>query len=292
LTEDKYEPDLETYTQEKIFWEKSTKEYVEMSDGAELFCSYAKQDENSNGTTILFGPGYGTGVPSWTDLWDELSTDFDFYVFDSREKSTSKVKWSHKADMERLGQDIKEIVEYFKFDESKLVIISASFGCSTLARAIVGYNLNPAGIIFIGPSTKFILPRKILWLAYLIPSFISQYIAFPIVKLWINMIIPKGFQRKNYHGFISSANAMRWKKTISIAKWNAMVDYEKIKTPAFITKDSKDALHTVSFSDNISAAIEGSRILEIPSYNYMHHQPGVKEFAQSLKDFIEEILPN
>jgi hypothetical protein len=291
LTEDQYEPDLETYIQEKIFWEKSSKEYVTMSDGAELLCSYTTQNKSSSGITILFGPGYGTGVPSWTDLWDELSPDFDFFVFDSREKSTSRVKWGHKANMERLGLDIKEIVEHFKFDESKLIIISASFGCSTLARAIVETDLNPAGIVFIGPSIKFILPRKILWLAYLIPSFILQYIAFPIVKLWINLVIPKGFQRKNYHGFISRANAMRWKKTLSIAKWNAMVDYEKITVPALITKDSKDALHTVSFSDNISAAIEGSRILEVPSYNYMHHRPGVKEFAQSLKDFIEEILP-
>jgi len=291
VNENKYTPDLETYIQENIFWNKSRKEYVTMSDGAELLCFYTKQEKNPSGITILFGPGYGTGVPSWTDLWDELSPHYDFFVFDSREKSTSKVKWSHKADMDRLSQDIKEIVNHFNFDERKLIVISASFGCSTLARAIVGYELEPAGIVFIGPSVKFILPRKILWLAYIIPAFIAQYIGFPIIKLWINIIIPKGFQRKNYHGFISGANAMRWKKTLSIAKWDAMIDYEKVKTPALITKDSKDALHTVSFSDNISAAIVGSRILEVPGYNYMHHRPGVKEFAHSLKEFIKEVLP-
>ncbi len=291
LSEDKYAPDLETYTQEKLFWNKSDKEYITMSDGAELLCFYNKQKKNPSDIAILFGPGFGTDVPSWTDLWDELSQHYDFYVFDSREKSTSKAKWSHKADMNRLGQDIKEIVTHFKFDENKLIIISASFGCSTLARAIVGYGLKPAGIVFIGPSIKFILPRKILWLAYIIPSFVLQYIAFPIVKLWIRLIIPEGFQRNNYQGFIGGANAMRWKKTLSISKWNAMVDYEKITTPALITKDSKDALHTVSFSDNISAAIEGSRILEVPGYNYMHLRPGVKIFAQSLMEFINEILP-
>lgn len=292
MSEDNYAPEQETYSQEKTFWNQSIKEYVTMSDGAELLCFYSKPEKNPNGITILFGPGFSTDVPSWTDLWDELAPYYDFYVFDSREKSTSKVKWGHKADMDRLGQDIKEIVDHFKFEERKLIVISASFGCSTLARAMVGYGLNPAGIVFIGPSIKFILPRKILWLAYVIPSFVLQYIAFPIVKLWIRLIIPEGFQRNNYQGFIGGANAMRWKKTISISKWNAMVDYEKITAPALITKDSKDALHTVSFSDNISTAIEGSRILEVPGYNYMHLRPGVKEFAQSLKDFIKEILPN
>ena len=288
MTEDKYTPDLDTYTQEKEFWNKSTKKYVRMSDGAELRCYFTKHEKNSSGLTILFSPGYGTDIPSWTDLWDELSPHCDFFVFESREKSSSKVKWNHKADMDRLGQDVKEIVDYFNFDEKKLIIISASFGCSTLARSIVGYGLNPICIVFIGPSTKFILPRKILWLAYLIPSFIAQYIGFPIVKLWIKLVIPAGFQRKTYLGFIGGANAMRWKKTISIAKWNAMVDYEKVVVPALITKDTKDALHTTSFSDNISATIKGSRILNVPSYEYMHHLPGVKEFAQSIRDFITE----
>jgi alpha-beta hydrolase superfamily lysophospholipase len=114
---------VDEYIQDELFWKESKKEYVKMGDGAELLCFYTNNGNNPKKPTILFIPGYGTGVFSWSDLWDELFQDYDFYVLDSREKATSKVKWKHKGDMNTLGHDIKEVIEHFNFNHMKLFII-------------------------------------------------------------------------------------------------------------------------------------------------------------------------
>ncbi|MHA2308830.1 MAG: hypothetical protein ACXABJ_06115, partial [Candidatus Heimdallarchaeaceae archaeon] len=60
------------YPQEMFFLKKATKEYILMSDEQEVFCYHSIDSENSDKFTILFVQGFGAGVYSWTDLWDEL----------------------------------------------------------------------------------------------------------------------------------------------------------------------------------------------------------------------------
>jgi len=282
------EIDMENYSQEELFWKESTKEYVPMSDGAELLVYYTKKG-GQNKKTILFLPGYATGVFSWSDLWDELHTEYDLYVFESREKNSSKVKWKHKADMNRLGLDVKETIEHFKFDQNNLFMIGSSFGCSTSARAMAEKWFKPAGILYNGPSVKFILPRKILWLAYILPAFVLQVIGIPIIRLWISIMFPKGFQKKHYNDFLGNANAMRWKKTLSTSRWNALEDYAKVPCKTWVTLDPDDSLHTVEFVETILSTIPDSTLVKVPSYNYMHHYPGARNFAKQIKELIESL---
>ncbi len=276
------ELDMETYTQAEKFWKDTKKEYIKMSDGAELLVYYTNKIKDSKKKTIFFFPGYATGVFSWSDLWDELYKEYNLYVFESREKDSAKVKWKHKGNMDRFGLDIKETIDYFGIDEKNIFAIGSSFGCSQVARAVVNEGFNPSGILFNGPSTKFILPRKILWLAYIIPAFVLQFIGIPIIKLWISTMYPKGFQRKHYHDFVNRANAMKWKKTLPVSRWNALVDYAEMDVPTWIVLDPHDSLHTEEFASTIISTIKNSQLVKVPDYNYMHHLPGAKEWAQRI----------
>jgi len=283
---------VEDYIQDELFWKESQKEYIKMRDGVELLCFYTKKSKDPEKPIILFIPGYGTGVFSWSDLWDELYQDYDLYVFDSREKDTSKVKWKHNGDMNTLGYDVKEAIEHFNFDQKKLFIISASYGCSMQGRALAQGWINPAGTLLIGPSLKFILPRKVLWLAYILPSILMRFPGKLIVKTWVKMMVPPGFQRKAYLDFIGRASGMKWKKTLSTSRWDASEDYSKIKCPTWVTKDPNDSLHLVEFSETIKRLLPHATIVDVPDYLFMHHYPGVKEFGKMIKGYIEETFLN
>lgn len=282
--------DVENYVQDELFWKESKKEHIKMRDGAELLCFYTKKGNDSSKPSVLFIPGYGTGVFSWSDLWDELYKDHDFYVFDSREKDTSKVKWKHKGDMNTLAYDIKEVIEHFNFDQNKLFIISASYGCSMQGRALAEGWINPAGTLFIGPSIKFILPRKILWLAYILPSFLMRFPGRQIVKAWIKIMVPLGFQRKAYLDLVGRASGMKWKKTLSTSRWDASEDYSKIKCPTWVTKDPNDKLHLVEFTETVKRLLSHATIVEVPDYLFMHHYPDVEKFGKMIKGYINEIF--
>ncbi|MCG3220573.1 MAG: hypothetical protein H7641_04260 [Candidatus Heimdallarchaeota archaeon] len=65
-------------------------------------------------------------------------------------------------------------------------------------------------------------------------------------------------------------------------------DYSKIKCPTWVTKDPNDSLHLVEFSETIKRLLPHATIVDVPDYLFMHHYPGVKEFGNMIKGYIEE----
>ena len=82
---------------------------------------------------------------------------------------------------------------------------------------------------------------------------------------------------------------MRWKKTLSTSQWNALEDYAKIPSKTWVTLDPDDSLHTVEFVETILSTIPDSTLVKVPSYNYMHHYPGARNFAKQIKELIESL---
>ena len=102
------------YTTAALFYQKSSKDYVPMTDGAELLVLNSQTDTPSESINLVFIPGFSTGPFSWNDLWDCLYKDYNLFVVEKRELLSSKIKWKHKANMNRLAEDIENIVDYFK----------------------------------------------------------------------------------------------------------------------------------------------------------------------------------
>jgi len=45
----------------------------------------------------------------------------------------------------------------------------------------------------------------------------------------------------------------------------------------------------VEFVETILSTIPGSTLVDVPSYNYMHHYPGARKFAKQIKELIESL---
>ncbi|MHA1353004.1 MAG: hypothetical protein ACTSPP_09480 [Candidatus Heimdallarchaeaceae archaeon] len=277
----------EDYVQDTSFYEEAKKEYVPMSDGAELLHYYTNKNKDY---TIFFVPGFNTGPFSWNDLWSHLYKDYNLYVQEKREMKSAKVKWGHKANMDRLSLDVKEAMDYLDLDEKKTFLMGPCIGASIISHAVATKKIEPLGVILNGPPKKFFLPKALLPLAYVLPAFFMGIIGKPLLVIWLNLSMPKGKQRDIYISNIRNATGMRWKKFLAVAWHDSFVDYPHVNCPALITGATEDRMHEAVIAKQVAEMIPKGEYVDTPSYYFAHYNPGAKEYAQIVKDFIEKII--
>ncbi|MCE7741962.1 MAG: hypothetical protein GOP50_05845 [Candidatus Heimdallarchaeota archaeon] len=277
------------YTQEELFYKEAERVYVPMSDGAELLTYFTKKGNHPKGYEILFIPGYSSVPMSWNDLWDCLNEHFNLYVFETREKITSKVKWKHKGDMNRSGLDVKEVFEGLKLDPKKTIIYCACSSALYVARALAEEWIKPLAVIMVGAVRTPKLPTKLVFLTHFTPSFVINGLLRVIGKIWISTVIKEGVQRERYKQYIGTASAMRWKKTSSITWWDGTEDFKKIDTPTLIVGAVEEDLHEDNESQICVDLVSTSEYLQVPSFLYMHHLPGAVEFTKQMIEYIDKL---
>lgn len=286
----KKKKEKEVEQQKALFYKEAERVYVPMSDGAELLCYFTKKGKNPSGITILFIPGYASVPMSWNDLWDCIYEEFDLYVLETREKITSKVKWSHKGDMNRSGMDIGDALRGLKLDSKKTVIFCASASALYTMRGLVEKWIDePLGIIMIGPVRTPVLPAKLIYITKFTPSFLIDGLLSTIGKLWIGTVVPKGVQRDRYRQYVGTASAMRWKKTKAVTFWDGTEDFKKLKVRSLMVGAIQEELHVDDETKICVDLVETSEYLQVPSFIYMHHLPGAAEFTKQFTKFVEKI---
>jgi len=279
----------EIYAQKALFYNESIKEYVPVSDGAELLVYYTKKGKNPLGLTIFFVPGFATGPFSWNDLWDCLYEEFDLYVIEKRELKSSKVKWKHKANMDRLAEDVENVIEHYNLDPKKTVLMGTCLGTSIIGRILARKRMTFASAVMMNPPRHFFLPKALLPLGYICPAFTMAIIGKPLIKTWLKLSMPSGNQRETYLENISNANGMRWKKFMAITKWDSFDDYAKIKMPVLVVATTKDKIHEAKIAQQATELMENATFLDAPSYYWMHFHPTAEIFTKKVIEYLEKL---
>ena len=288
MSEEEIGPE-EEYEQDSFFYRSTHHEYIKMSDGAELLVYYTRKGKHPSKMNILFVPGFSTGPYSWNDFWDGIYEEFNLFVVDKREIKSSKVKWAHKGNMKRLALDLKEIVEYFDIPEDKLILMGPCLGASIIAHTVAEGFLKPVGTIMNAPVRKFFLPKALMPLAYIFPAFFMGILGIPLIRTWAKLSLPPGRQRKTYLENISNANGMRWKKMLSLSRWDSFKDYPKINIPTLVVGFPKDKVHENKITKQVAELIETSTYFEAPSYYWGHYSPGAKEYAMKVISYVSSL---
>jgi len=274
-------------SQKAVFQRNSIKEYVRMSDDAELLVfRNRKLDKEFN---IIFLSGYAAIIEAWNDLLDSLMDDFNLYVPETREKPSSKVKFKHKGDINRLAKDINDIICNYNINVKKTIIIASSSASMFSARAIAKRLINPAGIIFLSPIRKATTSKKLILLTYIFPSWILQPFIKAVTRLWIKTVLPEGVQYSTYKHYIGSLTASRAKKTRSLAYWDSTEDFKKIKCSSWIFGSKDDNFHPKNDCFLIHELIPNSKYIQVPYFGYMHYIPDAKKFAEQIDECIKQI---
>ena len=278
------------YVPEALFYQDSKKTYVPMSDGAELLILHSELESTEDPINLIFVPGFSTGPFSWNDLWDCFYKEYNLFVVEKRELKSSKIKWKHKANMDRLAEDLENIVEHFKLDPQKTVLMGTCLGSSIIGRMIARGNLtNFLGLILMNPPRRFFLPNALLPIGYITPSFFMGIIGKPLITTWLKLSMPPSQQRDIYLETIRNAQGMRWKKYLAITKWDSFEDYAQIKCPTLVLGASEDKVHEDEVAREAASLIENSEFLASPSYYWMHFHPGAGEFTAEVNKYIKKL---
>ena len=284
----KKEDSPQTLDLEKLFINESTKVYIKMSDGEEIFCQYSINDNAKPDFTLFFIQGFASGYFTWSDCWDAFHQEFNMVILDPRDKLSNKLSRKSKCTMKRISQDFVEAIKFLKLDEKKLVLFGSSIGASYVAH-LVGQNMiKPKGVFITGVSRKPRSPRILVKIIFIFPGFILNSIGKAIARLYMRNKVAEGFQKEIYKERIKNADFGRWKKCKQLHKWDAASDFANMKGPVYIISTPKDKYHEEEEEEIIKNLIPNCKLITVPNYDFTHIKPEVFKFAKMIKEKILE----
>lgn len=95
-----------------------------MSDGTKLY-----YEKYGKGETLVFCHGLNSSHSANKEFYDEFKNDFNIVIYDQRGHADSDKSKVH-LNVQRLGQDLKEIIEYLNLE--KVTLIGHSMGAATI----------------------------------------------------------------------------------------------------------------------------------------------------------------
>ena len=273
-----FEPLIAEY--EKIAEEK----YITVSDGTQirLYLTTAPV-ESRNGYTLFMIPGWATIVPSWDEVLLEAMKYFDIVYFESREKDSSVLNKKTKNVMDRVSEDVKDVVAALNLDDQKLIPLASSWGAMLLADALAKKKINPYLVCFVGATSRISLPKGTRPLIPIAPPFVLTIIK-PLLRSWlINTQSENEEQARRYLRLLEEANAKKWKKVAKHSLGTHWHLYEKIEQNTIIFGAEKDKMHSVEETRKIVSLIKNSTYLDMQTNKNNHSANVVTELRNHLK---------
>ncbi|MBY9000040.1 MAG: alpha/beta hydrolase [Candidatus Heimdallarchaeota archaeon] len=274
--------------QELLFVKESTKVYIPMSDGQDIFCQYILDDKTKSDYIIFFIQGFASGHFTWSDFWDALHEEFNMVIVDPRDKKSNELKKKSKCTIHRIALDFIEAIKFLKLDEKKLVLFGSSIGASYVAYLVGQEMIKPKGCFLTGTSRKPRSPRMLVHFFFLLPGFALNAIVKPIARIYMRNKLAEGFQKQIYKDRINHVDFRRWKTCKSLHDWDATEEFRKMSSPVFIIRTPDDKYHKEDEVKIIRELIPNCKIIDVPTYDYCHIKPGVYEFTQTIKKTILE----
>ncbi|MHA1198076.1 MAG: hypothetical protein ACTSQF_01780 [Candidatus Heimdallarchaeaceae archaeon] len=269
------------------FEDRAKEEFIKVSDGSEVKILTTKASEkNFNGFTFLILPGWGTVVPGWEKVLMEAIKDFNILYIESREKHSFRPgEGKIRNGVNRLALDVKEIIEYLKIDQSKIVTLTSSFSTLTIANLLGTKKIKPALSVLIGPVYQFNMPPTTRYLMHFIPNFIFLA-AKPLWRWWVKKRKSEDpLQAAKYIRVMNEADPNKWRavaKSVCFTKvWD---EYRQIEENYVVVIGMEtDKMHTAKLSKNIVAAIPNAEYLDMGTNRATHSAEMIEVIRELMK---------
>ena len=270
-------------------YEKISQEsYVALSDGSELRVLQSKADKKSStGYTLFVVPGWNSAVPSWDIFLMEAVHYFDIVYFESREKYSSKLNWKTKNTLDRISEDVAEVVHLLELDEEKLVMFASSWGVIFLTDALANKKIQPYVTFLAGVTAKLTLPKGTRHLIPYVPP-ITLIIVKPLLRWWlINSKSESQEQAQKNLRNLEESDPRKWKKVVKYSMGYQWDNYAKIEQDIVIVGAEKDKMHSFKESQKIRSLIKNLTYIDMESNKNVHSEDMVTEIRKHLQKMKE-----
>lgn len=264
---------------------------VEVSDGVKLRIIDFDPGARKNIPIMLFVSGWISLIDGWKGFLQEITPKMRTLYYETREKKTSQVPKGMRAQytMERLRQDLREVIAKTIPPQRPFVLAGSSLGAS----AIIEYLIEPEGplpecAVLIGPNAEFRFPRFLTPIVMTIhPSLYA--IAKPIVKWYLRNFrvdvqhAPE--QMRKYERTLDNADPYKLKaNALALMKYSAWDRLHRITTPCLIVGAKTDTLHGAEALRRMISLMKHAEYLEMESNTATHgNEAGKKILDYVLK---------
>ncbi|MHA1829174.1 MAG: alpha/beta fold hydrolase [Candidatus Heimdallarchaeaceae archaeon] len=264
----------------------ATEEYLMMSDGAQLRVLSSKVDKETDKTyTIVLFAGWGSVVLGWDEVLMELSKDFNVLYIESREKGSSIISKKSETGMNRISDDLKEIINLKKLDQRKTILFGSCFGATVIAHGLANNKYNPLFSVLIAPPARFDLPPLTRYIVPIVP-FWSFNILKPLLKIWIKKSKSESpEQATKYIRVLDEAQGRKWKKfgkPLALPKW--WDTYANVESEVLLIAAEADKMHNAKITKEIAKLMKNSTYKNLGDNKSTHSLPVV----QALREYIQE----
>ncbi len=267
-------------------YEKIADEYfIEMSDGAKLrILRTSAQSETKEPYTLIIIAGWGSVILGWDEVLMDVSRDFNVIYMETREKGSSVLPKKFEKGMDRLAEDLKEVIEQLNLDQSKLILLGSCFGATLISYGLAKKKYSPFLSVIIGPPARFEMPPLTRYIIFLVPPFALKLFR-PIAVFWIKKFKTEDpEQAAKYIRVLKEADGKKWKKVVQslVLPWWWDI-YAKIENKVLLIAAEEDKMHNAKDTQKIRELIKNADYLDLGSNKATHSQPLVNALRTYLK---------
>lgn len=231
---------------------------------------------------IVFIAGWISLISGWREFLAELTPNYRVIYVETREKSSSHIRKIRDVsfDMQRMKDDIRDVVDGLLESGSGFVLAGSSLGASAIMEYCRSGGRMPLCTALVGPNAEFRFPR---FLGSLIPFLHpSLYFAVkPIVKWYLrNFRVNSAAEREQiekYELTLDYADPYKLKKNaLGVKNWSMAQGKGKIMVPSLILGATTDSLHSTDHLKGILTYFDKPQYVELASNRETHSVKAAK----------------
>lgn len=204
-----------------------------------LFSSNMKKDR------LVFVPNWKAKRKHWNDFAAELSQDYQLEYFESREKTSARIRGDQMDfTVEQMGLDLANYLNKFS---SPYHLVGTSIGACSIIKAWDQIKQKPKSLTLICPVVKLKLPIYFRLFPYIPEKFLIAFTPL-IYKALAKTKKMKGVSRSLYHAFqekdFREFQIMRASVRDILKMRIKLEEIRRIKVSSLIIYAEKDRIHS------------------------------------------------
>jgi len=258
--------------------------WVESSSRVSLRVIEWSPDSPTNGTPVVFVPGWGSVFEGWRPLIEEWARHRRIVYIETREKGSSKIEGHmSKKDftVDRMSSDIASVLKSLGIESEGVDWFSSSLGSTLLIDAFQKGVLTGRTSILLAPNPDFVFP---IWARVLMKMPLPRWTHPRLMRvaIWaVDRKVKEEGQRVRYRRTLLSQDLGKMLLSARyLMGYSLPNDLSSIDVPCAIITASSDKLHGMEKVLSIVERIPGAQMIEVPSNQYAHEADVLKEIRQ------------
>jgi len=196
---------------------------------------------------VVFVAGWVSQMEAWTAVLREMTRDFRVIYMETREKISSQIQGKVNFNVESIGKDIVNLVEYFDLKENQYILFGSSLGATAIMDCVRFLNQKPLCLVLVGPNAVFRVP---VIGKYIIKAFppVFYLLIKPVVKWYLRhfrLDLKNDYaQYEKYSRALDAADPWKLKPAVlALSQYEIWPYLSFVECPTLILGAEKDKLH-------------------------------------------------